>query len=57
MYDELIIEYIKKKREQEQEQRPYLELPIPECPERIVSPEQPEPKRVIIIDLNSDENK
>lgn len=51
-YLDLIIDEYKKRQEQEQElERPYLELPLPET---IVEPkktQKEEPKRVIIIEL------
>ena len=51
MYDELVIEYIKKKEEQEKEfERPYLELPVPHY-EDVSTEIVVEPKRVIIIEL------
>ena len=50
-YIDLIIDEYKKRQEQEQElERPYLELPIPEY-EPIKKEVQEEPKRVIIIEL------
>jgi hypothetical protein len=52
MYDELVIEYIKKKEEQEKEfERPFLELPVPHYEDRVAEDLTPEPKRVIIIEL------
>jgi len=55
MLDHFIIEEIKKRQQDnEPEQRPFLELPIPEYdyPEdRREAQEKPEPKRVIIIEL------
>ncbi len=55
MYDELIIQDIQKKQS-ECEERPYLELPLPEVREPVEPKTTKEPKRVIIIDLNSDDN-
>lgn len=51
MFDELIIAEIKKRQEEEIDERPFLELPIPEYEEAKSKEEEPEPKRVIIIDL------
>lgn len=51
MFDELIIaEILKREKANENNQRPFLELPLPE--RRKVEPEEvkPESKRVIIID-------
>lgn len=55
MYDELIIQDIQKKQS-ESEERPFLELPLPEVREPVEPKTIKEPKRVIIIDLNSDDN-
>ena len=53
MFDELIIAEIQKRRQQQEvDERPFLELPIPEYEEvESKEEEKPEPKRVIIIDL------
>lgn len=52
MFDELIIEEIRKRQIEEHEERPYLELPVPEYIEVEEDKEsEQEPKRVIVIDL------
>lgn len=51
MYDELIIAEIQEKIKKEREnQRPYLELPVPERVSNNEVSKPPEPKRVVIID-------
>lgn len=55
MYDELVIQDIQRKQS-ENEERPFLELPLPEVREPVETERIKEPKRVIIIDLNSDTN-
>jgi hypothetical protein len=52
MLDELIIaEIVRREQEKRLEERPFLELPIPEYSVEDKEEEVPEPKRVIIIDL------
>lgn len=52
MFDELIIEEIRKRQiEKEHEERPFLELPIPEYDDYEKKEPDQEPKRVIVIDL------
>mgnify|MGYP003123990327 CR=1 FL=1 len=56
MLDLYIIEYLKEKEKREQEtERPYLELPLPEPVFQPDVEEKPEPKRVIIIDTIDEE--
>jgi len=55
MFDHLIIDLIIKKEKERQEnyERPFLELPLsPEPFQTEEVEEKPEPKRVIVIDLN-----
>lgn len=56
MYDELIINNIKKRQQIEEEKRPQLELPLPE-PELKTKKVVEEEKRVITIDLLDDFNE
>lgn len=56
MLDLYIIEYLKEKEKKEQQtERPFLELPLPEPVFQPDVEEQPEPKRVIIIDTIDEE--
>lgn len=55
MFDELIINEIKRKQEKEKEERPQLELPLPKPIEKQKT-ESNETKRVITIDLFTDED-
>lgn len=49
--DLLIIEYKKRQEQEREDNRPFLELPIPEYIEQDVKDEVEEPKRVIILEL------
>ena len=50
MFDDIIIDYIRRREEQKREQiRPHLELPLPPPPPRTPEPQE-EAKRVVIID-------
>lgn len=54
MYDEFIIDQIKKRQQNEEEKRPQLELPLPE-PQIKTKKIEDEQKRVITIDLINDD--
>jgi hypothetical protein len=51
MFDELIIEEIRKRQIEEHEERPFLELPLPQYDYEEKKETEKEPKRVIVIDL------
>jgi len=55
MYDQLIIEDIKKQEKIEKDDRPQLELPLPE-PVIKSTPKEKDPSRVITIDLLIDDD-
>ena len=55
MYDDQIIEDIKKKQQIEKDDRPQLELPLPEPIIKSI-PKEKDPSRVITIDLMIDDN-
>lgn len=54
MYDELIIEEIRR-RQNEEVERPQIQLPLPEPPQRKEKVKESEPKRVITIDTLDDD--
>lgn len=55
MYDDQIIEDIKRKQQIEKDDRPQLELPLPE-PVIKSTPKEKDPSRVITIDLLLDDD-